>query len=130
MTENISIKKTVNLDFNDAVLRVKEIFKANGFGAITEIDVKKTLKEKINADFKKYIILGMCNPKVAMEALNMNDEIGLLLPCNVCIYEDKNGSIIVNAINPAALLNLINVENLKEKSLEIKKIIEKSINEI
>ncbi|MHB1646613.1 MAG: DUF302 domain-containing protein [bacterium] len=130
MTENISIKKTVNLDFNDAVLRVKEIFKANGFGAITEIDVKKTLKEKINADFKKYIILGMCNPKVAMEALNMNDEIGLLLPCNVCIYEDKNGNIIVNAINPAALLNLINVENLKEKSLEIKKMIEKSINEI
>jgi uncharacterized protein (DUF302 family) len=130
MTENISIKKTVNLDFNDAVLRVKEIFKANGFGAITEIDVKKTLKEKINADFKKYIILGMCNPKVAMEALNINDEIGLLLPCNVCIYEDKNGNIIVNAINPAALLNLINVENLKEKSLEIKKMIEKSINEI
>jgi len=111
-------------------LRVKEIFKANGFGAITEIDVKKTLKEKINADFKKYIILGMCNPKVAMEALNINDEIGLLLPCNVCIYEDKNGNIIVNAINPAALLNLINVENLKEKSLEIKKMIEKSINEI
>ncbi|MHB1681051.1 MAG: DUF302 domain-containing protein [bacterium] len=130
MTENISIKKTVNLDFNDAVLRVKEVFKANGFGAITEIDVKKTLKEKINADFKKYIILGMCNPKVAMDALNMNDEIGLLLPCNVCIYEDKNNNIIVNAINPAALLNLINVENLKEKSLEIKKIIEKSINEI
>ncbi len=130
MTENISIKKTMNLDFNDAVLRVKEIFKANGFGAITEIDVKKTLKEKINADFKKYIILGMCNPKVAMEALNINDEIGLLLPCNVCIYEDKNGNIIVNAINPAALLNLINVENLKEKSLEIKKMIEKSINEI
>jgi uncharacterized protein (DUF302 family) len=130
MTENISIKKTVNLDFNDAVLRVKEIFKSNGFGAITEIDVKKTLKEKINADFKKYVILGMCNPKVAMEALNLNDEIGLLLPCNVCIYEDKNGKIIINAINPAVLLNLINVENLKEKSLEIKKMIEKSINEI
>ena len=132
MTESIGIKKTINLDFGSAILKVKEAFKANGFGAITEIDIKKTLKEKINADFKKYTILGMCNPKTAMDVLDMSDETGLLLPCNVCIYEDKEGNIIVNAVNPAALLSLAadTDGSLKRISLEIKKIIEKAVADI
>lgn len=130
MELNLSISKVVAMDFNDAIIRTKEVFKANGFGAATEMDVKKILKEKIGADFKKYVILGMCNPKIAMEALNASDNIGLLLPCNVCIYENKNGETVINAINPETLLGLVNIEKLAEKAATIKGMIQKSIDEI
>lgn len=130
MAQNLGISKVVKLDFDKGVARVKEVFKANGFGAVTEIDVKKILKEKIDANFKQYAILGMCNPKIAMEALNASDDIGLLLPCNVCVYENKNGEIVVNAIDPEVLLGLVNIPGMAEKASIVKGLIKKSIDEI
>ncbi|HEC24768.1 MAG TPA: DUF302 domain-containing protein [bacterium] len=130
MALNLGISRTVKLDFDDAVARVKEVFKENGFGAITEMDVKKILKEKIGADFKKYTILGMCNPKIAMEAISVSDDIGLLLPCNVCVYENKNGEIVVSAINPETLLGLVDIKEMNEKASIVKEKIIKSIDNI
>ena len=130
MTQNLGISKVVKLDFDNAVVRVKEVFKANGFGAVTEIDVKKILKEKIDANFKQYTILGMCNPKIAMEALNTSDDIGLLIPCNVCVYENKNKEIVVSAIDPEVLLGLVNIPEMAEKASMVKGLIKKSIDEI
>ncbi|MFW0883759.1 DUF302 domain-containing protein [Candidatus Acidulodesulfobacterium sp. H_13] len=130
MTLNLGISRTVKLDFDDAVVRVKEVFKENGFGAVTEMDVKKILKEKIGADFKKYTILGMCNPKIAMEAIGVSDDIGLLLPCNVCVYENKDGETVVSAINPETLLGLVDIKEMNEKASIVKEKIIKSIDNI
>lgn len=130
MALDLGISKIVKLDFDDAVTRVKEVFKENGFGAVTEMDVKKILKEKIGADFKKYTILGMCNPKIAMEAISVSDDIGLLLPCNVCVYENKNGETVVSAINPETLLGLVDIKEMNEKASIVKEKIIKSINNI
>ncbi len=130
MALDLGISRIVKLDFDDAVVRVKEVFKENGFGAVTEMDVKKILKEKIGADFKKYTILGMCNPKIAMEAISVSDDIGLLLPCNVCVYENKNGETVVSAINPETLLGLVDIKEMNEKASIVKEKIIKSINNI
>ena len=72
----------------------------------------------------------MCNPKIVIEALTISDDIGLLLPCNVCVYEDKNGEIIVNAINPVVLLGIVNIENMDEKAKQVKSLIQKSIDQL
>lgn len=130
MSENLGIKKKSGMTFEETVDRTKEVFKSAGFGAITEIDVKKVLKEKIDADFKKYTILGMCNPKIAMEALIASDEIGLLLPCNVCVYEDKNGDVLVNAVNPVVLLGIANAKGFDESAKQIKDIIQKAMDQL
>ncbi len=130
MASNLGISKVVKMSFSETVTRTREVFKANGFGAATEMDVKKILKEKIDADFKKYTILGMCNPKIAMEALSTSDDIGLLLPCNVCIYENKDGDVVVSAVNPETLLGLVDIKAMAGKAATVKKMIEKSIREI
>ena len=87
--------KEVNLSFEEAIPRVKEELKKEGFGVLTEIDVKKVLKEKLNVDFKKYQILGACNPPFAYQTLQAEEEIGLLLPCNVIIYENNKAHLVV-----------------------------------
>lgn len=130
MNEKLGISKKLNLPFEEAVERTKEVFKSNGFGSVTEINVKKILKEKLDYDFKKYIILGMCNPKIALESLNASDDIGLLLPCNVCIYENKNGETIVNAVNPETLLGITGIDGLEENAAIIKGLIQKAVDEL
>ncbi len=82
--------KSINATFDDAVVRVTEQLKKEGFGILTEIDVQETLKKKLNADFRRYKILGACNPPFAYEALQAEDKIGTMLPCNVIVNEDQS----------------------------------------
>lgn len=99
------ISKTVNLSYDQAVMKVTEELQKEGFGVLTTIDVKETLKKKLNVDFKKYVILGACNPPFAHQALTAEEQIGLLLPCNVIVYE-KGGSTVVAAFDPMAMTKL------------------------
>ncbi|MFC4056128.1 DUF302 domain-containing protein [Actinomadura syzygii] len=97
---------TISLDlpYEEAVPRVKEAFQAQGFGTLTEIDVKATLKEKIGAEMEEYVILGTCNPRLAHTALDVQREIGLLLPCNVVVRAADDGWTLVQALNPQVMV--------------------------
>ncbi len=116
MTESneYGFKKQLNISYEEAVPRATAALKEEGFGVLTEIDVKTTLKTKLDADFRKYIILGTCNPTLAHEALNTELDIGLLLPCNVIVYEDETGGSVVSAIDPIRALGIVDNPALKE----------------
>jgi uncharacterized protein (DUF302 family) len=101
------VREFPNMDYDDVVPRVTELLAGEGFGVLTEIDVKSTLKKKIDVDFKRYVILGACNPPLAHQALSMEPDIGVLLPCNVCVSEIDGGGTRVAAMNPAAAFTLI-----------------------
>ena len=103
--------KKVEYNFDEAVLKVTDELKKEGFGVLTEIDVKSTLKKKLNIDFRNYKILGACNPPFAHKALEMEDNIGVLLPCNVVVQETKNGDVSVSVVNP--LESMQSVKNPK-----------------
>jgi uncharacterized protein (DUF302 family) len=123
------ISKTVNFSYEDAVTKVTEELKNEGFGVLTEIDVKDTLKKKIDVDFRKYKILGACNPPLAYKALSAEENIGLMLPCNVIVQETSDGSVRVSAINPLEAMQSVGNENLNsiagEVSDKLKKVIER-----
>ena len=102
---NYGISKTLDISYEQAIEKVTEELKKQGFGILTTIDVKETLKKKLDVDFNKYIILGACNPPFAYEALKAEEQIGLLLPCNVIVYK-KEGKTVVSAFNPAAITSL------------------------
>lgn len=106
--------KTLKTDFEDAVSRTIEALEQEGFGIITEIDVKSTLKKKIDVDFRNYRILGACNPKLAYEALQIEDKVGTMLPCNVVVQDMGNGMTEVAAIDPVASMQAIDNPNLKQ----------------
>lgn len=105
--------KEVGLSFAEAVEKTREELKKEGFGVLTEIDVKETLKKKLDVDYDDYIILGACNPSFAYQALQAEKEIGLLLPCNVIVYV-KDGKTFVSAINPVEAMSVVKNEKLKE----------------
>ncbi len=121
--------KIVNVDFDTAISKVTEELKKEGFGILTEIDVKETLKKKLDVDFRKYIILGACNPHFAYEALQYEDNIGTMLPCNVVVQEFINGEVKVTAVDPVASMMAIQNEKLGEVANEVrdklKKVVEK-----
>lgn len=100
--------KTLPVGFDEAVRRTTEVLKKEGFGIITEIDVKQTLKAKIGVDFRNYRILGACNPKLAHEALQLEDKIGTMLPCNVVVQEIGSNQTEIAAIDPVASMQAIN----------------------
>jgi uncharacterized protein (DUF302 family) len=101
------IRVAVHLPFGEAVKRTTEALKEQGFGVLTTIDVKQTLKEKLNRSFRDYVILGACNPPLADRALHAELEIGLLLPCNVIVYEDAPGRCVVAAMAPRAAMDIV-----------------------
>ena len=109
MATNIGLRATLNLPYEQAVQNTTEALKAEGFGVLTQIDVKATLKEKLNADFRRYVILGACNPALAHCALSANLSVGLLLPCNVTVYEDGDGSV-VTAVDPVDSLGALKAD--------------------
>lgn len=99
--------KTLSLSFDQAISRVVEGLKEEGFGILTEIDVKDTLKKKIGVDFRKYKILGACNPQYAYQALQAEDKIGTMLPCNVIVQEVEEGAVEVSAVDPIASMKAV-----------------------
>jgi uncharacterized protein (DUF302 family) len=111
--------KTLKEDFNSVIEKVTEELKKEGFGILTEIDVKETLKKKLDIDFKKYKILGACNPPYAHKALEAEDKIGTMLPCNVIVQEIEEGTVEVAAVNPMASMQAVENEKLNEVADEI-----------
>lgn len=109
----------LDLPFEEAVARTKAALKEEGFGVLSEIDVQATLKEKIGADFERYVILGACNPQLAHRALQAEHELGLLLPCNVIVHE-HDGRSAVAIVDPDAMLGVIDNPALREVAAEAK----------
>ncbi len=107
MAQAYGIRTTVKTSYEDTIPRVTEALKNEGFGILTQIDVRDTLKRKLDVDFPKYVILGACNPPLAHKALSSETEIGLLLPCNVIVYEGKDGRTVVAAQDPDAALGIV-----------------------
>ena len=105
-------RKTVNLSFDEAAEKTRATLQAQGFGVLAEIDIKEKLKEKLGVDFGRYLILGACNPPLAYETLKREIDIGLLLPCNVIVYEEK-GRTVVSAIDAAKMLSVVGNANLE-----------------
>jgi uncharacterized protein (DUF302 family) len=101
------LKVSIDVPYDAAVTRITEALKAQGFGVLTTIDVQQTLKAKLDRDFKKYVILGACNPQLADRALHAEPEVGLLLPCNVIVYETAPSSSVVAAMAPLAALGIV-----------------------
>ncbi len=120
--------KIISLPFDQAVSRAVEELKKEGFGVLTEIDVKATLKKKLNVDFRNYRILGACNPPFAYQALQAEDKIGTMLPCNVIVQEREDGNVEVSAIDPIASMQAIKNEKLGDIAVQVqaklKKVIE------
>jgi len=120
--------KTITLSFDDAIEKVIAELKKEGFGVLTDIDVKQTLKKKLDVDFKKYRILGACNPPFAYKALQVEDKIGTMLPCNVIVQEIEGGRVEVAAIDPIASMQAVANPALKDVAdqvqAKLKKIIE------
>lgn len=121
--------KTISSSFEDAVARTTVALKAEGFGIITEIDVKKTLQEKIGVAFRSYRILGACNPQLAYEALEFEDKIGTMLPCNVVVQQTGDHQIEVAAIDPVASMQAIDNPRLiaaaKQVGDKLKRVIDR-----
>lgn len=101
------MSRTVSGGFDEVVERAREELSKEGFGVLTEIDVKATLKKKMDLDFRPYLILGACNPSLAHQVLSREDKVGVLLPCNVVVQEQEGGTIEVSAMDPAAAMSLI-----------------------
>jgi uncharacterized protein (DUF302 family) len=106
---------TLPLGFDEAIARTREALKDEGFGIITEIDVKETLKKKLGVDFRRYKILGACNPGLAHQALQIEDKVGTMLPCNVVVQEVGDGTVEVAAVDPLA--SMAAIDNFKLKSV-------------
>ena len=111
---------TVNGNMDEIRSRVEAALKEEGFGVLTEIDVAATLKKKIDVDRKPYLILGACNPVLANQAINADPDIGLLLPCNVVLREEDDGSITVGFMDPAAVLGLVDKEGVEDLAGEVR----------
>jgi uncharacterized protein (DUF302 family) len=115
------ILRTVPLSYERAVQRITETLKTQGFGVLTEIDVKATLKKKLDKDFTRYVILGACNPPLAYRALSEELDIGLLLPCNVNVYEHpQTGETVVSAIDPQVLVDVTGRRDLQPLAQEVR----------
>jgi uncharacterized protein (DUF302 family) len=108
------IVRHVEVDYDRAVELARESLKEQGFGVLTEIDVKKTVKAKLDLEFRPYIILGACNPQLAHKALSLEPDIGLMLPCNVVVYEEAPGTAVVEAVSPRAALGVVDSPALRE----------------
>jgi uncharacterized protein (DUF302 family) len=122
--------KTLNGNFDHIIEKVTEELKKEGFGILTEIDIKETLKKKLDIDFKRYKILGACNPPYAHQALVAEDKIGTMLPCNVIVQEISEGIVEVAAVNPMASMQSVENEALKDIAQEITAKLEKVIENL
>jgi uncharacterized protein (DUF302 family) len=111
--------KTLQVPFDSAISKVTEALKQEGFGILTEIDVKETMKKKLDLDFRKYRILGACNPPLAHQALEREDKIGTMLPCNVIVQEREEGVVEVAAVDPVASMQAVDNPQLGEVAKKV-----------
>jgi len=129
-TTGYAFSAVLDTSYEEAIARVTKALKEEGFGVLTQIDVKETLKNKLDKDFRKYLILGACNPPFAYQALEAQLDVGLLLPCNVIVYENDEKKAVVSAINPVSALEVIQNEKMKpiarEVSEKLKRVLEKT----
>ena len=122
---------TVRLPYDDAVAAIRDALAAEGFGVLTEIDVKATLKKKIDVDFRPYIILGACNPSLAHRALSAETAIGLLLPCNVVVHAgDTPGTSVVALLDPVVQLGVTGRKDLEPLAAEVKERLVRALNAV
>lgn len=123
---NLGIQVHLDVPYESAVEQVTAALKEQGFGVLTEIDVKATMKKKLDVDFQKYVILGACNPPLAHRALSAEPAIGLLLPCNVIVYEDEaQGGSVVSLVDPIAMLGFVDNAALAPVAQEARTRLEK-----
>lgn len=127
---NFYFNKTVEGSFDEVYQRAVEALNNEGFGILTEIDVRETLKKKLDVDFRNYTILGACNPPFAYKALQAEDKIGLMLPCNVIVQEIADNEVEVAAIDPVASMQAIHNPNLESTALQVKAKLKKVIESL
>ena len=120
---------TTALPFADAVAKVRETLRDEGFGVVTEIDVQATMREKLGAELEPYLILGACNPTFAHRALEVESELGALLPCNVVVYE-QGGETHVSAVDPVAMLGIVGNAGLEPIGAEIRRRVERAVESV
>jgi uncharacterized protein (DUF302 family) len=121
---------TSNRPFEETIEQVTEQLKKEGFGVLTEIDVKGTLKKKLDVDFKNYRILGACNPEFAHKALQAEDKIGVMLPCNVVVEEHEDGTVEVSAVNPIASMQAVQNSKLESIATEVRDRLKRVIDQL
>lgn len=122
-----SIQKIISGSFEEVLKKTKDSLSQEGFGVLTEIDVSETLKKKLGVEYPNYVILGACNPQSAYKALQAEKEIGLLLPCNVIVYEDQ-GNVIISAIRPTIAMEMIKNKNIATLAQEVEVKLERVIH--
>ena len=127
---NYGFTKVVGYLFEEAIEKVTKALKAEGFGILTEIDVKETLKKKLNVDFKPYKILGACNPPFAYKSLQTEEQIGLMLPCNVIVYVNNNEETVIAAIDPIASMQAVKNDKLGDIAETIQNKLKKVISNL
>ena len=122
--------KTINKDFDETIERVKEVLQENGFGVLTEIDIKGTLKKKLDVEFNRYRILGACHPPSAHKALQAENKIGLMLPCNMIVQEVGDGQVEVAAIDPIASMQAVDNNQLGAVAQEVQRLLQAVVEQV
>ena len=127
---NYGYKRTVELSFEEVDDRIRASLEEQGFGVLTEIDVKSTLKKKLDKDFQKYTILGACNPPLAFEALEDEQAIGLLLPCNVVLWENEDSSTTIAAIDADKMMTIVKNNQLYNLAKKVNTLLKKAVDNV
>jgi uncharacterized protein (DUF302 family) len=127
---SFGIRKPIRATFDEALNRIPEVLKAEGFGILTEIDVRSTLKQKLDVDFRRYKILGACNPPFAHQALTAEIEVGLVLPCNVIVYEGDNNETVVVAVDPTRTVATTGNPKLDELAATVKEKLTRALDKL
>ena len=127
---NYGYKRTVKLSFEEVDDRIRSSLEEQGFGVLTEIDVKNTLKKKLDKDFQKYTILGACNPPLAFEALEDEQAIGLLLPCNVVLWENEDSSTTIAAIDADKMMTIVKNNQLYNLAKKVNTLLKKAVDNV
>lgn len=124
------LNKTTTYSFAEAEQKIREALKEKGFGILTEIDLKATLKSKLDKDIQQYKILGACNPNFAYQTLQQEEKIGIMLPCNVTIIENKNGTVDISIVDPVAAFEVVKNKDVEPFAKEVKAILEAALTSI
>ncbi len=129
-SKEYAFSTVLNTSYEEAVTKVTDALKEEGFGVLTEIDVKATLKKKLDKEFRKYVILGACNPPYAYRTLQADLDVGLLLPCNVIVYETNDRKAYVSALNPMSALEIMKSEELRKIAEEVSEKLKRVIDTV